>query len=102
MLIRMHTRGYRGGRERGVEGEGSVDFNLVQYFTANKFSIKEHKRYNGKYTHYTKIFPLETQTGKTKTYSIFIHIIHYLQYNIHIGANGIQNPNPMTWISQQP
>jgi hypothetical protein len=78
-----------------------VDFNLVQYFTANIFSIKEHKIYNGKYTHYTYIFPLETQTGKP-TYSIFIHIIHCLQYNIHIGSNDIQNPNPMTWISQQP
>jgi hypothetical protein len=29
-------------------------------------------------------------------------VIHCLQYNIHIGSNGIQNPNPMTWISQQP
>jgi hypothetical protein len=48
----------------------SVDFNLVQYFTANIFSIKEHKRYNGKYTHYTDIFPLETQTGKTNIFYI--------------------------------
>jgi Cdc6-like AAA superfamily ATPase len=30
-----------------------VDFNLVQLFTANIFSIKKQKRYNGKYTHYT-------------------------------------------------
>jgi hypothetical protein len=30
-----------------------VDFNLIQYFTANRFSIKEQKKYNGKYTHYT-------------------------------------------------
>jgi hypothetical protein len=29
-------------------------------------------------------------------------VIHCLQYNIHIGSNDIQNPNPMTWISQQP
>jgi hypothetical protein len=29
-------------------------------------------------------------------------VIHCLQYHIHIGANDIQNPNPMTWISQQP
>ena len=28
--------------------------------------------------------------------------IHCLQYNIDIGASGIQNPNPMTWISQKP
>jgi hypothetical protein len=48
----------------------TVDFNLVQYFTANIFSIKEQKRYNGKYTHYTEIFPLETQTGKTNIFYI--------------------------------
>jgi hypothetical protein len=30
-----------------------VDFNLLKYFTAYRFSIKENKRYNGKYTHYT-------------------------------------------------
>jgi hypothetical protein len=48
-----------------------VDFNLVQYFTCtNIFSIKEQKRYNGKYTHYTKIFPLETQTEKTNIFYI--------------------------------
>ena len=50
-----------------------VDFNLVQYFTANIFSIKEHKRYNGKYTHYTKIFPLETQNGKINIFYIHSH-----------------------------
>jgi hypothetical protein len=48
----------------------TIDFNLVQYFTANIFSIKEHKRYNGKYTHYIEIFPLETQTGKTNIFYI--------------------------------
>jgi len=48
----------------------NVDFNLVQYFTANRFSIKEQKRYNGKYTHYTKTFPLETQTRKTNIFYI--------------------------------
>jgi hypothetical protein len=29
-------------------------------------------------------------------------VLHCLQYNIHIGANDIQNPNPMTWISPKP
>jgi hypothetical protein len=29
-------------------------------------------------------------------------LLHCLQYNIHIGASGIQNPNPMTWISPKP
>jgi hypothetical protein len=41
----------------------NVDFNLVQLFNANRFLVKEKKTYNGKYTHYTNIFPLETQTG---------------------------------------
>jgi len=47
-----------------------VDFDLIQYFTANGFSIKEQKRKNRKYTYYTKIFPLETQTGKTNIFYI--------------------------------
>jgi hypothetical protein len=35
-----------------------VDFNLVQLFTENIFSIKVQKIHNGKYTHYTEIlFP---------------------------------------------
>jgi hypothetical protein len=48
-----------------------VDFNLVQYFIANRFSIKEQKRYNEKYKHYTEIFPMETQTGKISI--LYIH-----------------------------
>jgi hypothetical protein len=48
----------------------NVDFNLVQYFIANRFSIKEQKKYNGEYTHYTEIFPLETQIGKTNIFYI--------------------------------
>jgi len=79
----------------------NVDFNLVQLFTIKKISIKEQKRYNGKYTHYTKIFPLKTQTGKTNILCICL-MIHCLQYNIHIGSRRIQNHNPITWISQQP
>ena len=55
-----------------------VDFNLVQLFIANKFSIKEQKRYNGKYTHYTEIFPWKSESGKP-TSSIFIHT--YIVYN---------------------
>jgi hypothetical protein len=54
----------------GVFDDEFVYFNLVQYFTANKFSIKEHKRYNRKYKHYTKISPLGTQTRKTNIFYI--------------------------------
>jgi hypothetical protein len=60
--LERDSGGARGGLSSSTS---SVDFDLVQYFTTNKFSIKEQKRYNGKYTHYTEIFPLETQTGKT-------------------------------------
>jgi hypothetical protein len=56
-----------------------VDFNLVQLFTTNGFSIKEHKIYNGKYTHYIDIFSLETQTGKTNIF--YIHSTPYIVYN---------------------
>jgi hypothetical protein len=52
-------------------------------------------------THITPIFfPWKPKPGKP-TYFIFIHNIHCLQYNIHIGDSAIQNPNPMTCISQQ-
>ena len=63
----------------------NVDFNLVQYFTENKFSIKEQKIYNGKYKHYNEIFPLETQIEKT-IYSIFIHsdTLFTIQYTYRI------------------
>jgi hypothetical protein len=57
-------------------------------------------------THITqRIFPWKLKLGKP-TYSIFIHIINCLQYNIHIGSNEIQtliqllglvnNPNSLT------
>jgi hypothetical protein len=36
---------------------------------------KEQKRYNGKYKHYTEIFHLETQTGKTNIYYIDTHCV---------------------------
>jgi hypothetical protein len=69
----------------------NVDFNLVQYFTANRFSIKEQKRYNGKYTHYTDIFPLETQTGKTNIF--YIHSHHTL-FTIQYTYRSQWHPKP--------
>jgi hypothetical protein len=48
----------------------NVDFNLVQLFNANIFLVKEQKKYNVKYKHYTKTFPLETQIGKTNIFYI--------------------------------
>ena len=62
-----------------------VDFNLVQLFTANIFSVKEHKRFNEKYTYYTYIFPLETQTGKTIIFYIHSHhTLFIIQYTNRI------------------
>jgi hypothetical protein len=69
----------------------SVDFNLVQLFTANIFSVKEQKRYNGKYTHYTEIFPLETQTGKTNIF--YIHSHHTL-FTIQYTYRSQRHPKP--------
>jgi hypothetical protein len=78
-----------------------VYFNLVQYFTTNGFSIKEQKIYNDKYTYHTYFSPENPNRENQHILYSFI-VIHCLQYNIHIGAASIQNPNPMTWISQQP
>ena len=83
------------------EGYIPVNSNLVQYLLQTDIQ-KRQKTYNGKYKHYTDIFHLETQTGKTSIYYIDTLVLHCLQYNIHIGASGIQNPNPMTWISPKP
>jgi hypothetical protein len=75
----------------GGGGGGSVDFNIVQYFTANKFSIKEQKIYNGKYTHCIEIFPLETQTGKTNIF--YIHSHHTL-FTIQYTCRSQRHPKP--------
>jgi hypothetical protein len=48
-----------------------------------------------------RFFPRNTNRENQHILYSFI-VIHCLQYNIHIGASDIQNPNPMTWISQQP
>ena len=85
----------------------NVDFNLVQSITANRFLIKQ-KRYNGTHTHYTDIFTLETQIGKTCNLFRVAPLILYspsffIVYNtIYIGSCGIQTPNPLTRISQEP
>jgi hypothetical protein len=56
-------------------GVRNVNSNLVQYILQTDIQ----KRYNGKYKHYTKIFHLETQTGKTNIY--YIHTLCYIVYN---------------------
>ena len=69
----------------------TVDFNLVQLLTANKFSVKEWKIYNGKYTHYTDIFPLETQIGKTNIF--YIHS-HHMVFTIQYTYRSQRHPKP--------
>ena len=80
--------------------ENNVNINLVQYLLQIDIQKRTEKIQWKK--HYTEIFHLETQTGKTSIYYIHTIVLHCLQYNIHIGASGIQNPNPMTWISPKP
>jgi hypothetical protein len=79
-----------------------VDFNLVQYFTAKIFSIKEKKKIQWKIHTLHKDFSLGNRNEENQHIIYSFIVIHCLQYNIHIGDSGIQNPNPMTWISQQP
>jgi hypothetical protein len=62
-----------------VDDGAGVNSNLVQYLLKLIFR-KEQKRYNGKYKHYTEIFHLETQTGKTSIYYIDTLVLHCLQY----------------------
>ena len=52
-------------------------------------------------TNITQIFFLWKPKSGKSAYSIFIHHDTLFTINIHIGANDIQNPNPMKWISQQ-
>jgi hypothetical protein len=60
-------------------GTMEINSNLVQYLLQTDIHQKEQKRYNGKYKHYTEIFHLETQTGKTSIY--YIHTLCYIVYN---------------------
>jgi hypothetical protein len=85
-LISVSTLEYKGYVVSFQDGRVYiVYFNLVQLFTTNKFSIKEQKRYNGKYTHYTEIFPLETQTEKTNIFYIHSpHTLFTIQYTYRI------------------
>jgi hypothetical protein len=76
-----------------------VNSNLVQYLLQTEKNRKDTMA-NTNITQ--RFFTWKPKPGKP-TYIILIHIVlHCLQYNIHIGANGIQNPNPMTWISPKP
>ena len=47
-------------------------------------------------------FTWKPKPGKPAYFILFIIVLQCLQYKIHIGANSIQNPNPMTWISPNP
>jgi hypothetical protein len=60
--------------------EDFVDFNLVQLFTANRFSIKEQKRYNGKYTHYTYFSPGNPNQENQHILYSFTHTLFIIQY----------------------
>ena len=76
----------------------SVNSNLVQYLLQTDIQKRTEKMQCQIQTLH-RDFPPGNQIGKTSIYYIDTLVLHCLQYNIHIGASGIQNPNPMTWIS---
>jgi hypothetical protein len=93
-----HVSGYREFRGQGVH----VNSNLVQYLLQTDIQKRTEKIQWQTQTLHRDFSPEKPKPGKP-AYIILIHIVlHCLQYNIHIGASGIQNPNPMTWISPKP
>jgi hypothetical protein len=74
---------------------------LYNYLLQTYFRQKNRK-YIMENTHITqRLFPWKPKPGKL-TYSIFIHFIHCLQYNLHIGANNIQNPTQWPGLVNNP
>ena len=79
-----------------------VNSNLVQYLLQTDIQKRTEKIQWQIQTLHRDFSPGNPNREKP-TYIILIHIVlHCLQYNIHIGASGIQNPNLMTWISPKP
>jgi hypothetical protein len=87
-----------GGESHNFINDNIVNSNLVQYLLQTDIQKRTEKIQWKTQTLHRDFSPGNPKLGKP-AYIIFIHC---LQYNIHIGANGIQNPNPMTWISPKP
>ena len=79
----------------------SVNSNLVQYLLQTDIQKRTEKIQWQIQTLHRDFSP--GNPNRENQHILYSYIVlHCLQYNIHIGASGIQNPNPMTWISPKP
>jgi hypothetical protein len=69
----------------------NVNFNLVLYFTTNIFSIKEHKRYNGKYTVHKDFSP---GNPNKKTNIFYINSLSHTLFTIQYTYRSQWHPKP--------
>jgi hypothetical protein len=74
----------------------SVNSNLVQYLQKRTENIQWQMK-----TLHRDFSPGNPKWENQHILYSFI-VLQCLQYKIYIGASGIQNPNPMTWISPKP
>jgi hypothetical protein len=82
-------------------GDASVNSNLVQYLLQTDIQKRTEKIQWQIQTLHRDFSP--GNPNRENQHILYSYIVlHCLQYNIHIGASGIQNPNPMTWISPKP
>jgi hypothetical protein len=79
----------------------TVNSNLVQYLLQTDIQKRTEKIQWQIQTLHRDFSP--GNPNRENQHILYSYImLHCLQYNIHIGASGIQNPNPMTWISPKP
>jgi hypothetical protein len=85
-----------------IIGKGKVvNSNLVQYLLQTDIQKRTEKIQWQIQTLHRDFSP--GNPNRENQHILYSYIVlHCLQYNIHIGASGIQNPNPMTWISPKP
>ena len=79
----------------------NVNYNLVQYLLQIDIQKRTEKIQWQIQTLHRDFSPGNPNQENQHILYAYI-VLHCLQYNIHIGANDIQNPNPMTWISPKP
>jgi hypothetical protein len=78
-----------------------INSNLVQYLLQNDIQKRTEKIQWKIQTLHRDFSP--GNPNRENQHILYSYIVlHCLEYNIHIGASGIQNPNPMTWISPKP
>jgi hypothetical protein len=83
------------------KNKDTVNSNLVQYLLQTNIQ-KRTKKIQWQIQTLHRDFSLGNPNRENQHILYSYIVLHCLQYNIHIGASGIQNPNPMTWISPKP